>query len=347
MVLDILTHPGTGVVVGWFACTCTGHALDVIRKRAAEKRRKPWEDPTNRDELELWHATWISPSISDTFYTWDDERGFVEREPWDVVRNILRWFDRPDQVRRDFSEMLGEPGSGLWSRMLAYRVREYGIWSALDYLDKATEQHQEAARKALDNARESAARAKEAERERAERIRDHKVAEFKRKAAWADSDKCRVCAGFRQGFSVDRCAACWSEMHNAYSTRRTSFLPGLPEYYTKRVPTDGDLDITLEMDQVTDTPTPQIKYAPQRYALTSDDYYGDIEAIAWGDPEPMYLRNVHEVGSVLDKDRDHVTSLKRRAAKIVRDAKATEDPEMRMRLYQRYMELLEEIEEES
>lgn len=171
MVLDILTHPGTGVVVGWFACTCTGHALDVIRKRAAEKQRKPWEDPTNRDELELWHATWVSPSISDTFYTWDDERGFVEREPWDVVSKILRWFDRPRQVRRDFSEMLGEPGSGLWSRMLAYRVREYGIWNALDYLDKATERHQEA------------------ERRRAESIRDHE-----------DSDAFRSCTNFRQRY---------------------------------------------------------------------------------------------------------------------------------------------------
>lgn len=143
--IEVLSHPLVLIGGGYCLCYAGAWTIDKVNERSVMKKQVEQSEPL--EELELWHYLWMSPSISDTFYEWDGVNAcFKEREPWEVVGKILRWFDRSESVRSQFSVEIGHKYVSFWSKKMVPLVMDYGLWNAVERLDELTKKEAEKVR---------------------------------------------------------------------------------------------------------------------------------------------------------------------------------------------------------
>lgn len=319
--IEIVSHPVALIGGGYVMCYGAAKFINRIQSRSVEKKQSL--SKASAEELELWHSLWTHPDVSVTFYQWSEEDGFVERPLDIVVKLLLDWDNRTPSDRYAFQSKISSrlPRDQVWGPRTYRAVIDYGIWNAVELMDTVSKARAEAKRREAEKLADVVMR-REALR----------TAERRIKIAWVESGKCRVCAGPRHGFSEDHCSTCWYEKFNAYSTKRQSYLKGLPSEHPKRVATD-------------DYSAPLLRGRLRIDASSGQLVCNGEGAHVWyGNSEDGFVCDCGKRRPSVDKSPFELSSLKRRAKKLRLDIINASNAGMRMRLLRRYKELMEEIE---
>jgi hypothetical protein len=90
---------------------------------------------SSSEDIELWNQLWMHPEVSDAFYTWNDDKGFVERPLDEALQRFIGWGELSTVARAALQGKLGVPRDGYWGLRTERAILKHGLWQTRNLVD--------------------------------------------------------------------------------------------------------------------------------------------------------------------------------------------------------------------